>query len=401
VKILLVSDYSVPLGGAEVYTLALRKTLRQAGHDARIFASSVGEKELRNADFECWGTQQKVTNRFLQTFNPFAAIKLNKILKTFQPDVVHLNIFLSQLSPSILMILKDVPVVYTAHWYRAICPKGTKLLPDNRYCTYMAGTACLYNKCLPAYLWWIDMLQLRFIRRYFKNIDMVLANSQVTNRRLAIDGISADKTIYYFVDPSYLESKASSARPTVCFVGRLVSVKGVHVLIQAMKSIVDRIPQSRLLIAGEGPERASLEKLTRELQLTASVEFLGHVPNEALDSLWKVSHVLAVPSLWEEPFGIVAIEGLAAGIPVVATRGGALEEIVEDQRNGFLVNPGDAQELADKLYNVLRDTQMAERMGKYGRDTVIKKFNRQVHLDEILAVDETLMNSKKKSRISA
>ncbi len=101
-KILLVNDYATPTGGAELLTLVLRDGLRQRGHDARIFSSSARPSAGDNhADYECFGT----TSRFrtlLQTVNPWAFWQLRQILTEFKPDVVHVTIFLTQLSPFIL-----------------------------------------------------------------------------------------------------------------------------------------------------------------------------------------------------------------------------------------------------------------------------------------------------------
>jgi glycosyltransferase involved in cell wall biosynthesis len=386
-KVLIINDYSTPTGGAEVYSLNLRTALRQYGHDARFFASSVGSKNLRMADYECWGTSQKVMNRLLQTYNPVAAFQIRKRLKEFCPDIVHLNIFLTQLSPSILPVLREFPVVYTAHWYRAICPKGTKLIRDHTVCTYPAGVAC----------WWLDMLQLRLLKRHFRNIDFVIANSRITEERLGVEGIHCDSRLPYFVNSSALEEKKFSPQPTICFLGRLVPEKGADVLIRAMKTLLQRLPDARLLIAGNGPQKGLLEQLVSQLGLGASIHFLGYIPNENLDSLWAECDVLAVPSRWEEPFGIVATEALAAGVPVVATRGGGLEEIVEDQKSGYYVEPGNVEELSDKLYDVLRDRKLAIQLGQYGKQMMQAKFNMKSHLDQLMMFYERLLQVRKKN----
>lgn len=108
-KILLVNDDAVRQGGAEILLLKLRDSLRERGHDARLFASNAKEDgKCSLADYTCRGT----TSRFrtlLQVANPWAAIGLRKVLRSFQPDVVHVKIFLTQLSPLILPLLRDVP----------------------------------------------------------------------------------------------------------------------------------------------------------------------------------------------------------------------------------------------------------------------------------------------------
>lgn len=399
-KILIVNDYSTPTGGTEIYCLKLRSLLREAGHDARLFSSSVGNKNLRQADFECWGTNNKIINRFLQTFNPISSLKLKKVLKKFQPDVVHLNIFLSQLSPLILHVLKKVPVIYTAHWYKMICPKGTKLLPNQEQCSFKAGKACIQAECLPFYLWWIDMIQLWLISLYKNNIDLLLANSKFTTKKFTQEGISTDTSLPYFVERSNILKYPTSERATVCFIGRLVPEKGLKVLIKAMNILLEKLPSARLLVVGDGPEKRSLERFSKDLKLSESIEFLGFVPNEELNDVLFRSHVLAIPSIWAEPFGIVGIEASARGLPVVATRGGGLEEIVENNSNGFLVNPGNAEELADKLYSILTDSELAQRMGKYGHEKAMRKFTKHKHLHDLTAIYESLARVKSNSNKS-
>src|SRR5712692_8465621 len=125
-KILFVNDYAVPQGGAEILLLDLRDALRARGHDVRLFASNAGQNgSCSLADYTCRGT----TSRFrtlLQSGNPWAAMKLRRVLADFQPDIVQVEMFLTQLSPLILPLLRNVRSIYHVVWYRPICPLGTK-----------------------------------------------------------------------------------------------------------------------------------------------------------------------------------------------------------------------------------------------------------------------------------
>jgi SAM-dependent methyltransferase len=188
-RILLVSDYSTRTGGVEVYVSQLREQLRGAGHDVVFLSSSAGSRELRVADLECWGTSQRHISRLLQTFNPISLAKLRQTIQRFKPDVVHLNLFLTQLSPSVFLALEDVPVIHTAHLYRMVCPLGHKLLPDGRPCRDPVGDACLKNGCLPKSRWWLDMLQRKILFKYFHIMDAIWANSETTARFLRGAGI--------------------------------------------------------------------------------------------------------------------------------------------------------------------------------------------------------------------
>jgi hypothetical protein len=149
-RILLISDYSTPTGGAELMVLMLRDALRRRGHDARLFASSARSLGMQtHADYECFGLSSPLRG-LLQIANPSARLRLGQALRDFQPDIAHVRLFHSRLSPLILPLLADVPAIHHVAWYRSICPTGTKLLPDGTACSEPAGVACLRHGRFPA-----------------------------------------------------------------------------------------------------------------------------------------------------------------------------------------------------------------------------------------------------------
>src|SRR5690349_16117223 len=121
-RILLVSDYATPTGGAELMILSLREALRRRGHDARLFASSACPLDVPSqADYQCFGTVSKLRG-LIQVANPSAHRSLHRVIREFQPEVVHVRLFLSQLSPAILPLVRNIPAIYHVAWYRPICP---------------------------------------------------------------------------------------------------------------------------------------------------------------------------------------------------------------------------------------------------------------------------------------
>lgn len=134
-KILLIHDYGTATGGAELQMLALRQDLRKRGHDVRLFTSSglpVANSQILS-DYSCFG----ITNSLQvlsQAANFSAYFNLRRILEEFQPDVVHVRMFMWQLSPLILPLLRPFPCLYQTAVYKAICPLGTKVLPDGSPC---------------------------------------------------------------------------------------------------------------------------------------------------------------------------------------------------------------------------------------------------------------------------
>jgi len=394
VKILLVSDYGTPAGGAEVQLLGLRKELRRRGHDARLFSSSARTKGVPGgqADYECFGTLSSFRT-MVQTANPSAYRSLKRVLAEFKPDVVHVKLFLTQLSPLILPLLRSVPSIYYVAWYRPVCPLGTKMLPDGSECTVRFGVPCYSNGCLPLHDWAPLMLQMKLWRRWRGVFRLIVTNSEATRRLLTADGIDVSAVVSHGTEVRDPRPPLSPP-PTVSFAGRLVREKGVDILLHAFAKIVQELPDARLLIAGDGPERDNVHRLARKLGIASSVDMTGHLSRDVLEQTCEAAWVQAVPSLWAEPFGIVAVEAMMRGRAVVATAGGGLSEIIRDGLTGYLVPPGDAQSLADALLKLLRDRAVADRMGAAARSDALLRFSESGFADQLLELYQHAINGE-------
>jgi glycosyltransferase involved in cell wall biosynthesis len=158
--------------------------------------------------------------------------------------------------------------------------------------------------------------------------------------------------------------------PLVGFVGRLTRQKGVDVLLRAFAQVEKMHPAAGLILAGDGPDRAALEKLSRSLGVKHAL-FLGW-RNDAADILADVD-LLAVPSRWEG-FGLVALEAMALGKPVVASRVSALPEVVAHGQTGLLIPPGDACGLAGAISALMSDPRRAAAFGRAGKARAGKEF---------------------------
>lgn len=389
-KILFVNDYATPAGGAEVGMQILRDGLRQRGHEVRILASSAGVAEQESlADYECFGT----TGRFrtlLQTANPWAYRRLRQALDDFRPDVVHVKIFLTQLSPLILPLLGDVPSLYHVVWYRPVCPTGFKLLPDGTMCQVSAGAACYHNRCLPLRDWAPLMLQMKWWRQRRDVFDVFVANSEATRRYLLAEGIGPVEVVWNGV-PVRPSRPRLTAPPTAAFAGRLVWEKGADVLLRAFARVVADLPDARLLVTGDGPERERLDRLAIQLGLASNVSMLGHVPHEALERTLDAAWVQVAPSRAAEPFSFVAIEAMMRGTAVIASRAGGLVEIVRPEKTGWLVPPGDDVALAEAMLRILQDRALAEAMGQAGREVALAQFHQDVYVDRFIQLYQNLL----------
>jgi glycogen synthase len=181
-----------------------------------------------------------------------------------------------------------------------------------------------------------------------------IANSHYTAKKTG-----ASHVVLNAYDDSVFKNKKSWTQRDhdVAFLGRLVSQKGCDMLLRALKRLSERGHSTQLTIIGSGPDRPLLEALAKNEGIASRVNFVGAIQGKALAELLNRHRILAVPSQYEEPFGIVALEGLACGcIPVVSERGGLIDAI---GKHGFTFPNGDESALADTLEQLLRNPQSA------------------------------------------
>jgi glycosyltransferase involved in cell wall biosynthesis len=386
-KILLVSDYSVPRGGNEIVTLALRDGLQSRGHDVRLFASRAfvnGESDP--IDYHCFGTASPL-RAALWCGNPAAYFRLRRALAEFKPDVVHVRLFLSQLSPLILPLLRDIPAIYHDGWYRTSCPIGSRVLPDGKGCQEHAGSVCYQNRCVPLLAWPLLMTQLALWRRWRGVFDVIVANSRSVARWLEVPGHPPVEVIYNGI-AARAPRPPLKEPPIIAFAGRLTHEKGVDILLHAFKLVIKQLPQAQLIIAGEGPERRRLQAIAK--QLNAKIDFLGHQSRETLERLFDSAWVQVVPSRGAEAFGNSAAEAMMRGTALVASAEGGFTEYVRDGQTGLLIPPGDRAALGKALLQVLGDRGYAESLGQAGRQLAIKVFDQSLFLDRFVAIYERL-----------
>lgn len=159
---------------------------------------------------------------------------------------------------------------------------------------------------------------------------------------------------------------------TVLFIGRLSREKGVHVLLEAWANV--KTPQANLLVVGDGPERANLETLAAELNLR-NVKFTGFLPPDQQDSVWRSACVSVVPSIWQEPFGMVVFEAWSRGVAPIVSRIGGLQEIVTDSIDGRHVPPDDPRELASVIDDLLLNPEPRQLLARTGTENFDARFS--------------------------
>lgn len=378
-RILLVNDYGSATGGAEVVLLDLRDELRRRGHEVRLFSSSARTLGVApEADGTGFGTVGR-WRTLVQSANPAAARALDRELATFDPEVVHVRSYLTQLSPLILPHLERRAAVLHLLDYRSACPRSSKQLPDGRPCFARAGRACLREGCVPLRDWPFLELQRRLDRTRRGVFDRVVANSEWVAARLRPFGIETDEVVWNGVPVSAHRAVEAEATPVITFAGRVVPEKGLDVLIPAFAHLLQEFHDARLVIAGDGPAMPAVRSLASKLRVSEAVTFLGHVDRCQLEDQLASGTIHVVPSTWEEPFGRSAAEALMRGQALVASDVGGLGELARASGSAVSIPPGDSAALAGTLAQLLRDPSERFRRARAGhafalRELTIERF---------------------------
>ena len=163
--------------------------------------------------------------------------------------------------------------------------------------------------------------------------------------------------------------------------GRVVRDKGFDLALAAFAELAPRFPKARLVVAGDGPARPELEAQAQALGVADAVEFPGWVAPERVSELMNSATLVVMPSRWDEPFGLVAVEAALMARPVVASRVGGLAEAVADGETGLLVDKEDPAALARAVAHLLEDPGKAERMGQAARRRARELFGFERQVD--------------------
>ena len=176
------------------------------------------------------------------------------------------------------------------------------------------------------------------------------------------------------LDRFHPQERAPQDDLVVGSVGRLSPEKGLKYLLRAMAEVAPHEPRARLLLAGDGPDRRSLERLATRLGLVDRVEFTGELPHDQVPQALARMDVFAMPSTWEG-FGVAALEAAAMELPVVASNVHGIPDVVENGLTGILIPPKDVRALSRALLRLLRDPDERRRMGRAGRDMVAARYD--------------------------
>jgi glycosyltransferase involved in cell wall biosynthesis len=388
-RVLMLAQWYAPvIGGEERHVESLAHALTARGHDVSVATLAhrgqpdfsrddhVGVYRIRSAVQNAgWLFANPERQSAPPAPDPAVMLKLRKLMGRLRPDVIHAHNWLIH-SYLPLHGPGSPPLVLTLHDYSLVCAKKN-LMYRGALCDGPALAKCL--RCasrhygIPKAIVTVGGVLGRLPRERVA-VDRFIAVSQAVadGNQLGSEGLRYDVIPNFIsnvdpVDDPALDHLIAElpTEPFILYVGGLAAIKGVEVLLRAYRRMVDPPP---LVLIGytTGDPVAALG------DLPSGARVLSDWPHAAVLSAWKRSLFGVVPSVWAEPFGIVAIEAMAAGRPLVASSTGGLQDIVDDGRTGFLVAPGDERQLSAAMSRLVEDAALRERMGAAGLKRVAR-----------------------------
>ena len=381
-RVLSVNKFHYRRAGAETVYFDTARLLAERGHETVPFAMQHPRNEPTpwsrffpsHVEFRApGGPRDRLARAARVIYSLEARDCMRRALAEARPDLVHLHNYAHQLSPSILDAAREarVPVVQTVHDYKPTCPTYQHRTPDGQVCERCLGGRyyhCVVHRCnagsLPMSL--VNAVEMTWhrLRGSYEAIDLYLCPSRFEYAKLLEAGVPGERLAEV---PHYVFARdfapCHDPRGHVLFAGRLSPEKGLATLLAAHA----RVAGSRLVLAGDGPQRAWLEARARELGVAGRTRFAGHLTGADYDRAWDEAALLVLPSEWWEVRPMVLHEAYARGKPVLTTRIGSIPEIVRDGVTGRLVAPRDPAALAAGLAEMLGDPERLAAMGRAGR----------------------------------
>ena len=378
-KILIASDLHYPtINGVATFARNLARGLADRGHEVLVIAPSQTGKKCKEVDGNHIIVRTvSVPFPFYQNFkislNPTREVK--KIIDDFDPDVIHIQMLMGIGQAAMKIGNKyGIPIVSTNHAMPENLMDNLRLLaPFSRPINYMikAYGARFHSKA--------DFVTLPTQSA----IDMFGAGDKIDVPMAPVsNGIDLGRfTVGQAPDELYKKFELPTDRPIISYIGRLDAEKHLPVLLRAFVRVKSVLPHVHLLIVGDGTERTNLQSLARELGISHDTTFAGRVSDEDLVDLHKVGTVFCMPSPAELQ-SIATLEAMASGQPVVAVDAGALKELCQHERNGYLTEQDDDETIAEGLVAILSDDALRQEMSReslaiattHDLQTTLKRF---------------------------
>jgi glycosyltransferase involved in cell wall biosynthesis len=373
-KILFVNDFSGRVGGTEAYLSSLAHNLRRRGHSVlEFYGSDDYEKSL--------AIRSNLRSYLHRIFSVQQFFHFQRVVKEFQPDIIHMHNIFNEVTPSILLMLPPIPVIMTIHDYQIIQAVATPEERNGKQCKKMFCPGCLNCVGLKGAIY--EVIKRTIHSLLLQRTNMFIAPSLFMQKTIRENSSYKPKHLYNgFTLYTPLPLANTS---TALYSGRLTRGKGVEHFVDAILLVRKKIKEFNVVIAGDGELRQELEKKVDNLGLGKVVTFVGHLSKAQIFSQYKQCSIVVVPSSFSDNLPTVCIEALSLGRPVVASNVGGIPEIVKDGVNGYLSKPGDPISLSRGILRLLSNKATLKRVSQTA-STTLHDFDIDTHIEKILEI---------------
>jgi glycosyltransferase involved in cell wall biosynthesis len=390
-RILVAHNYYQQPGGEDPCFAAEVALLRAHGHE--VIAHTVHNDAIAGMG------RLEVAARTL--WNPAAGRELRRLLRAHRPHIAHFHNTFPLLSPAAYHAARaeNVRVVQTLHNFRLLCPNAL-FFRDGRVCEACLGRALpwpgvvhrCYRGSRAASATVAAMLAVhRALGTWRGTVDAYIALTEFARRKFLDGGLPEDRVVVKpnFVDPD--PGRGEGTGGYAVFVGRLSAEKGVETLLAAWQHLGGRVP---LKIVGDGPLAATVAQAAAS---AAGITWLGRRPMEDVYALVGEATCLVVPSACYEGFPRAVIEAFAKGTPVVASRLGAMAEVVDDGRTGLHFEPGNARDLAAQVQRLASEPAQRQQLRRAARQEYERKYTAAANYRTLLAIYEQVLGRTRRN----
>jgi len=381
-RLLFVHQHFGAFGGAETNIQITADELVRRGHTvALLYGQETGRSN------ESWDCTFPTRFQLPVSGRPKA---ISGVLNQFKPDIIYLH-SLPDIEAIETLLAFSAPVIRMVHDHSLYCPRSYKYNPLTRaichrrasfYCAFPCMAPIARNKNGGFPLKWTNLQTHRRELELSKRCERLIVYSEYSKAELVNNGFDGKRIqIHVPMRCSSAEPNNSfSSRNLILFAGQIIRGKGVDLLLKALANL--SVP-FECLILGDGNHRPHCQWLCTRLNLSDRVQFRGFVPTEDLQKYYLEASVFVVPSVWPEPFGMAGPEAMLYGLPVVAFDSGGIKEWLIHGEDGFLVPWMDTHSFALCIEELLRNKDLARRMGHSGRERVKRVYSVAHQMDSL------------------
>ena len=373
-RILHVNERAGFYGGVEQILHDIASGLRALGHPQALLHTDPHPRE-----------------DFLETFDESASglLQTDELIHAFRPDALLIHRLAD--ADAVERLAARAPAARMVHGHGLICPRGNKLFPiSHRSCDRPVGIDCWTHLCVlqrrPPWLRLRAVAEHRRALRTHQGVRRFIVGSHWMRQALVGNGIEPERVRVLPPVPSSLATTSPqppSDRPEILFVGPVIATKGVDLLLRALTKVSG--PWHTTVI-GTGDDIDACKALAKALDIAHCVTFTGWVHHEDLDDYYARAAVSVVPSRWPEPFGMVGIEAMARGRPVVGFAVGGIPDWLEHGVTGLLAPEADTDALGAHIQTLLQDKALAHRLGQQAAERVHERFQPDAFRSSLLQI---------------